>query len=484
MIELRTERVPILQIENNAGIITYLNCYTCIAGRTVEDVTEEDKPYQVLYIGRKRKPLRGIKIMWDDAENMAAIIVCELYVKNPYNGEKRRWEEKKRFYVDRNKNVFQCINGKVDKSMLYKRSMSDICQLTNTFEAIIIDAPGILKDERGNTAWDAKEQFKVFKNLFPHIVPLSGNNMVAIEDMDSLDRFLKYDEPSVKTGPKQKRLEYLISISEQSIPIFSLSGYELKKSYDCYRNRSNVAGYDNVYKIATIQKVPCDEPMCVIRTFAATDDGHGNIDEIREGGRIYVGKKEIIASRTLLDGTFIVQPLLNKPIHWNFNIEWDGNSETVKGTMLEYYSSVMDIIPDKLRGMAIWCFIKYPIVEQLFKAEETRPFMPAFLRLAEKQTPEVTLNCMFGIIHEEEKSLYKKVGMNRYQLQQLSSLMAENMPYVCIDRNLCDGAIGIFKNMAFRMPITMFCIFNRVIDVSHLDNNSTDKLVVLTKKNH
>lgn len=482
MKELRTERTPILFGQHRSGRVVYLNCDTNRSSSFLEDVVEEGKPYQAINTCGK-KNLEGIKVMYDETEDVVALIVCEIDSSDLFKStqKERKWKEKERICIDRDKNVYRWRDV-ARRTTIYKWNSSLVCKFTNPFNALIIDAPVLLEDEKGNTAWYSKEQFRAFDNLFPHIVPLSGNTMVALEDLASLDKFMTYSEPSMKSGAKQQRLEDLESITSQSIPDFTLPQRDLKRQYDIWTIRSNTAGCsENVYKIATIQRVPSTEPMCVVRTFAATKDDDGKIEEIREGGRIYVGKKEVVSSRSLIDGTFICQPLLNKPIHWNFDIEWKGNEETVKGTMLEYYSSVMNEIPSELRGVAIWCFIKYPIVEQLFKTKETKVFMVDFLWMARIISPEQALNALFGTIHNNEKSLYQKIGLNKYQLQQLCQLMVDNMPCYSMYETISEAPIGIFKWLYLDSNAFLNRFSGQDVDTSHLDNETTDKMVELTK---
>lgn len=512
MKKLRINRTPILFNQSSVSKREiFVNCDTCESSNNLEDVVENGKPYQVIPTKGSAR-LDGIKVMYDETEDMVALVVCSIdsskLFTNSYPPTKRKWEEKIRYYIDKDKQIFACVNSENAKkntsNLLYsifgtiepeyfkedrrekilKWSTKTMFTNTNPFIPIIIDAADILEDKDGKRAWDGAEEFKAFKKLFPNIVPLSGNTMAAIDSLAMLEKFMLYKEPKLKEGKKQERLEDLISISDQRIPDLKVPNYEINRIFDS-RATYDIVGFENVYKLATIQKVPCDEPMCVVRTFAATKNKNGEIDEIKEGGRIYVGKKEVIACRTLMDGTFIHQPLLNKPIHWNFNIEWDGNPDTVKGTMLEYFSSIVGDLPDEQKGSAIWCFIKYPIVEQLFKTEGTKEFMCRFFELALHQTPEMTLNCMFGSIDYEEKSIYKKIGLNKYQLKKLAPMMAKNMPFVTSFGIVSDGAIGIFKLIASGLlgETNMFAmsIRGRKIDVSHLDNNTTDKIAKLTE---
>lgn len=513
MKELMIRKTPILFNKSSvSNRVIFANGDTGESSDELKDIVEEGKPYQVIPT-KGKSTLDGIKVMYDETEDMIALIICSIDSSKLFFGSctqtKRKWEEKRRFYIDRNKQIFIYVNeetyprnessvlnrffgtaghgyfknGRMEKVL--KWSTKDMFLNSNPFAQIIIDAEDLMTDKNQKNAWDSAEEFKVFKKFFPNIVPLSGNTMVSIDSLAMLEKFMLYKEPKFKEGKKQKRLEDLISISDQRIPDFKVPNYEINRIFDA-RATCDFAGFENVYKLATIQRVPCDEPMCVVRTFAATKDKNGEIDEIREGGRIYVSKKETIACRTLTDGTFIHQPLLNKPIHWNFNIEWDGNSETVKGTMLEYFSSIVKDLPDKQKGSAIWCMLKYPIVEQLFKTEGAKEFMCRFFELAVHQTPETTLNCMFGSIDYEEKNIYKKIGLNKYQLKKLAPMMAKNMPSVAYYGIICDGAIGVFKLIASGLhgqanALGMH-ISGRRIDVSYLDNNTTDKIIALTEK--
>lgn len=286
----------------------------------------------------------------------------------------------------------------------------------------LIDEKEIFKDKDGNTMYNWKDSLAPFREAFGDIVPIAGNRMVALDSIFMLNAYLKYKQPKKKTGKKQKRIDELISYKIPPAGKTPKKLPEIKKSYG-WQAKNNAPMYDNLQKYAVVQRVKCDEPMCVVRTFFRSQ----TFDKIQEGGRIYIGKEEVIACRMTKDGEFIYQPLSDNPFNWNFYIR-NFREEVGYGTKLEYFSSVVKEISPENRGLAIWSFIRYPITEQMYKINLFKPIMQEVFALSSCASPITVLEAIFGPIDRNASNIFKAIGMNKQQVELLMPDMLRYMP--------------------------------------------------------
>ncbi len=447
-VELKVERLPILQSKKTVKGVTkpyFINAYTGKSGFEVEDSLDGSKsPYQVIPVTQKQT--LGLKIQWDENYEQIALIFCAMdtsCVKTEV--KERRWEELKRCYVTKDKGLFSTTPQKVKgdwftwdvKGSNHTEyhyadwSFEELMHVEKTNAIVIIDSDKLVYDDEGRPAWNQTEVMRPFHKLFGYMVPIVGNRIVCLNSMGVLNHFMRYNEPSNdsfqnKNDELNELLKYQLPDVEEPKKLPAV-----KKSYGYFGKALNPL-YENVQKYAVIQRVKdAPEPLCVIRTFFKSPD----YNVTKEGGRIYVSKKSIIASRTLMDGSFIYQKLLDKPVHWNFFID-DFDKDATKGTRLEYYGDIVENIEKKYRGLAIWSFMRYPITEQMYKIEYMRPYMDDLFKLSVVSSPIEILNSTFGKI-EKEKNVFKCIGFNKWQAEMIFPLITENMPIIGIWNSSC-----------------------------------------------
>lgn len=255
--------------------------------------------------------------------------------------------------------------------------------------------------------------------------------MVALDNPSALFCFLKSTNISVPNNKNQRRLEELLA---DILPDAGEAPSDLEMPNYHYKVASGSAS-ENTQKYAVIQRVACEKPMCVLRTFFKSP----GLDVTREGGRIYIGKDEVISSRIDNEGRFIYQRLLDLPQHWDFYIK-DFDPEIVKGTKLEYYANIMGNIAMKSRGMAIWMFLKEPLLERMYKCEALRPIMDKVLQ-RNLSKPFDSLKDIFGSLNMSKKDVYQIIGLNKQQVELLVPYVVEHMPLkteygYCMNRSL------------------------------------------------
>ena len=371
----------------------YHNCDTGKEGFEIKDVIGKDEPYTLFKW--RRSLYRGFAIQYDEAENCLMFIYATFEpISIKEEGVRAIWKERFRFYVTPDKRFFSKAytwgweNGRYElmqytDSVLYERDFVP-------FEF------KMYKDINQNVNPNIKvsNSIDAFHKVFPEIVTIAGNRMVATDNATNIIAFFKYVEPKKKPTKAQQRVD-------------ELTKYELS---DVNSESFKCTFEDTLNRYAVIEKVQCDDPWCVLRTYSSTNNGN-----LTEGARIYIGKNEVVACKKTNAGEFIQMPLLSKPEHWKFHLQ-DFPSDVSKGTMLEYYTSILPSLSEDARSNAIWAFIKWPIFEQLSKIGGL-PFVNDILKDYRKN-PMEHLQHYFGTIDETGKNIYQKLGLNKNQLKK------------------------------------------------------------------
>lgn len=170
-VQLKTERVPILATKGSGGWY-YMNAET---GRTqyssYEELEEPNKKYQVIDT-RKKAEIYGVKVMYDEAYDMPAFIICKMdsskIIKNP---SPRKWEEICRIYLYkepekqicllRNKMFYRPRKGSYNWAQLTEEeflpmplSLNNMDNVQSYCRCVLIDSPCWLEDKEGEKTWD------------------------------------------------------------------------------------------------------------------------------------------------------------------------------------------------------------------------------------------------------------------------------------------------------------------------------------------
>jgi len=474
VVELKINRIPIIKTIRRKGgypVPYYVNCHTTEGSWELNEVVEEDVPYQV--IRAKGKEMKGAKYMYDEYNQAVAIIICTLDTSEIVTKKKKReWVEDERIYIFPDKRILsnrrntsrkQDIN--VNEYLSFAYYLNSIYGNSGPNSFVTIDSPGLLVDEKGLEAWDQTEAMEPFRRMWGSVVTLQGNRMIAIDSVSALNGFMHYKQPnSNNTGKKQKKLEKLLSYTLPDVP--EPKGLpEIKRDFS-WEGKNLSPFFENLQKYAVIQRVEgTDEPTCVIRTFFKSPTLHIT----KEGGRIYVTKKDITSSRVTNEGLYIYQPLLNNPVHWNFFIG-DFDSRVTDGTMLEYYGQIIGEIDPKYRGLAIWSFIKWPITEQMYKIDCFKDFMNKIFMMSVIDTPMKNLETCLGKIDTRQKNVFKAIGMNRAQAEIIIPLLAQYMPKITTGGYvLTRGPIARVKQIFSANTDNIYRFFCEYHDMSDID---------------
>lgn len=516
-VKLEVKRIPILVKQSQSKPI-YINALTGEESKKIEKIIPENAEYKLIPIGRKKpagvgNTAKGVSIQYDKENDLLVFIVCFLDMAMARYNRPVEWIELGRFYISRDKKVYRR-----DKTYFYniKRynlytdnpylcdemfkdriSEEDFNQYdlgayveTNFPKDRLFDFKNILSINDNNTREITMENgkqklidffgdsMKVVWDFFAPIVSLQGNRMIALDSVISVKNFIQYKEPTIKAGTKQKKLDRLLSYNLKDVVVpkklinVDTQNYRLRQTYDAYDI--------NVERYATIERVPYEEPCCVLRTFYKIPD----TDIIREGARMYMLKKEIVSSKRLNDGNYMYQTILNTPDNWRFSIETFDSSVT-EGTIAEYFGKCLEKISYKNRGLALWSFVKYPLTEQIYKAGMEQ-LMDNIFSLTIEQPLLNTLMAVFGRINEKEKTLHSKLGINKFQFDMIKQDVHNYMPtdekeyYSYQARNILPYVKYILNenNTNFYVPY----YFSDYVNISSIDNNTFTWVYNIVKK--
>lgn len=417
-IDLSVDSVPVFEVKRSGSTAYVSSIYPALLFFTMEEAVDYHALYgKNIHVVPVRSNLtRGIKIMWDESIGAAAVIFCQIDTSCVLSQRRKRgWQEDYRVYVFPDKTM--CRNhalittcGKYpsisrddreEDYVFFPCNNYDFGCLRHAGRYVLIDNIGHVVDERGNMHWDASVQLEPFHKMFGKIVGLSGNKSIPLDTLENLYRFLCYKKPSGShRGKKQDRLNSLLRLPLPDVPI----------------NRDYV-------KIAVIQRVDdAGEPMCVIRTFIYSK----KMDVRRELGRIYVSRKDYYSSKSMDDGTYVSQALLNNIKDWDFpviNIDRDA----ARGTMLQYYSECLEEISPWDRGKMLYGFLKYPITERMYKIDCLREYMKQVFH-SSVNSPKNLIDWTFGKVDMTQSNVCKAIGMNMEQICFLEPYLIENLP--------------------------------------------------------
>ena len=204
-----------------------------------------------------------------------------------------------------------------------------------------------------------------------------------------------------------------------------------------------------------IEKV--EENLCVLRVFVKND----TTKDMNENIRIFFDKIGSYPYKKNADEQYIKTSIkgLN---NWNFEIK-DFTKENVKGTCIEFVNDILNEIP-YTEFPETFCYIMgNPIIEQLYKST-LKDYTAAIIKNLKSKRRDFD---KLGKINLKEKSLFKKLGLNKYQFEKLPSCIDKpkfNLEYIkyVLDPN-SDGG-----EYCYNYPSNDF------IDISSIDNKTFD----------
>jgi hypothetical protein len=387
-------------------IIMYHNCRTGAQSYDLDEVVDKNVPYRE----RKRNSQKYIATYWETSSDnqFLCCIVCSFSAKAIKPGEIRNWEEEERYYFTKQKDVIlpKYYYGTVTedgKHRFYNGVKASSLNYDYTHYPVL--------NTDCDRIWDYQHSVSFRKaayKIFSPIVTIGGNQMLEIYNPSKFDWFLNYKEPFVKTGPKQKKINELVSYELPKVEIPNLE--EFKNRYYWYTNKTTRF-------FAVISKVK--ENIACLRTMAVVkSEEEGGEPYLYESGRIYVSDKEVISCKPNNFGEYVSTSLSGDDSQWRYPmIDFDKND--VKGTKLEYFGTIVDELSEKNRAIAVKTFLKYPIIEQLYKGGLKRVIEHGFSTSIHDTISTIEHLLRFNL---SEKNFYSIVGLNKNQLNMLNEV--------------------------------------------------------------
>lgn len=309
-----------------------------------------------------------------------------------------------------------------------------------------------------STSWNAVPTMNIFgenktnmheevKKMFKQtIFNMGANKFISLDYPQALEEFGKYKAKlEIKSGPKQNKIDELVA---KKLPKVSITA-----------PRGGRHG-NEPYSKTIVQKV--EDGLCVIRWILKSPVTGDTLD----GFRIYIEGKNIHACKNDNKGSFIITSITNINLDNFLSCEMNNiNPDDLKGTLLEYYGSIINDIPKEKRSLLLMLFIKEPKLEQIFKlglgpivCSEVNNYKCNALQLFEHVMSITREN-------KKEKNIFKYFGINKYTVDKIVEILKK--PNVEVGK----AATALLKSVYAENTIS-------------LDNNTIDNFfAILDKKN-
>lgn len=259
----------------------------------------------------------------------------------------------------------------------------------------------IYNEQKTNLVEEVKKMFG------QTIFNMGANKFISISDPKALEEFGKYKAKlEIKSGPAQEKINKLVA---KKLPDITINVPENYRSYNW-----------EPYSTTAIQKV--EDGTCVIR-WVLKDP---KTNEVLDGFRIYVEGKNLYACKTDNKGSFIRTTISNINFDNFYSLEMlDINPDDLKGTLLEYYGSIINDIPKTIRSLVLFAFIKEPKLEQVFKLG-LGPVI--YTEVGQYTFPISAFESIMGINYSarKEKNIFKYLDLNSYTVNKIAALLKNN----------------------------------------------------------
>jgi hypothetical protein len=238
------------------------------------------------------------------------------------------------------------------------------------------------------------------------IMNVGANNFVVLDNPEGISEFINYNAKlQIKDGPVQRKVDELTAIELPDMNIETPDNFA-----------------DRIYSKTVIQRVK--ENTAVVRWHMKSVRNNVSID----GLRIYIEGKKVYPCKLNNAGQWIRTTISNiKPENFLSCDMEKVEKESLKGTMLQYYSEIIDDIPIEYRSLLLILFIREPKIEQLFKMG----FSKIIYKALEHRCYDVIkyVNFIFKVVPEKgkkEKNILKSLGVNKYQVEKLLDVIDNN----------------------------------------------------------
>lgn len=315
--------------------------------------------------------------------SLMAVEMVMLNCRVPSDGEIRELIRTNSFYVDRDKVIYSKVNSYYGYN--YDAHYGDF--VSGTYKSFYLFSFWNM-DNFNSFEYQNKDLdlFSVCEKMGWGIVNLGGNNLRIMDCSWAFSEFLKYKEPCHKDGPKQKHIDYLVSLPLEEVKVVDKEQF------------ANICKVENG-----------DIPTVCFRTFMTLPSG-----SYYEGARIYIEPKgKVTACKKTNFGEWVNVSLSLNNHHFSYYTNYV-NKSALKGTMLEYLIPMLEETDKDSIGAILAATLRHPCIEMLYKSEFRYLIDQASSHNYNNIWEEVTN--VLGNINEKSKSLYTMVGFNKKQI--------------------------------------------------------------------
>ena len=286
-----------------------------------------------------------------------------------------------------------------------------------------------------NNAASVVNMQRCFKEFF-QIGYIGANKYVAFDSPKEIAPFMKANSLEVKSTPKQRRIDELVSIALPNHNVTDAGAYVI-----CYADRAN-------------------DEWTAMRWYHRIGGAL-----FYETSRMYVSKKEHLHCRFDLKGNWVFAGAKLKAETFYADKLVLQTPDVFDGTKLEYFKDISSTLSN--RTAALYMLTTYPEFEKMYKigldwlCEE-------YLTAPWQQSWPNFLNSQVGTVDKSAKNILKFLGLSRYQFDKLMQVReklkaeAQQQRYRHYRMN---SIIGITKN-AFNAE-----------SISHIDKETFDYIV-------
>lgn len=188
------------------------------------------------------------------------------------------------------------------------------------------------------------KNYKILKDFFGQVF-LGGNRYGILWGFCDIADFFKAKKTEVKSGPKQKKVDELVSIQ--------LTNPSVKPDPSCTL-------WPACFSRCYISRV--NNEWAVLRWFQRSKD------LVIEKARLYVSKKEHLYCRNDGYGKFVYFGGNLTPDSFEVDKIEITSEDAFKDTKLEYFKNIYTEFDDKYKAMILYMLISYPEFEMLWKS--------------------------------------------------------------------------------------------------------------------
>lgn len=356
--------------------------------------------------------LRGVyySVVEHEGVKFLCVMICTFNIRATLSSpdEKRTWEFISKFYVDENKKVYESKDfswGNYYDEYI-EETYKDLLPRENWFNLVNINY--LPKNNPFYYASHDDNMLSVMNEMGWGVVTLGANKRIMLNAGYSLASFLKYNEPSKRSGPKQNHIDELVSYELEDVVA---SKFNYKRPTDNY----DVARLLETYDFANISSVKgIETPICCYRTFSRFEDG-----SYSEGARIYIeGNGKFSACKRTNLGDWVRMSLSCNASDFDYKVSYV-NKKTCEGTILEYLIPMLGSHRKKGVGQIIATTLRHPCLEKLYKSG-LKDFIDTHASESYSKIWDSLVDTIGGI-NEKGKTVYSILGINKNQLTLLES---------------------------------------------------------------